>query len=1472
MKQFKFIKWVAAIGVSLSIVSCKPIGQIFDDHSAPTSSSISINSGASSTNSTSVTLTLNSVDAVSMYVTNTAGCASGGNYEAYATSKSWTLGTTNGTATVYVKFKDRAGNESSCSNDSITHDSTAPTVSSVSSSTSNGSYKQGQAISIQVNFSEAVTVAGAGTPQLTLETGATDRIVNYVSGSGTTALTFTYTVQAGDTSLDLNYQATTSLALNGGTIKDSVGNNATLTLPALASASSLAGGKAIIIDTTAPTITSFSSTTPNGNYAAAATINITATASESVQAGNNFVVTLNTGATVTLTAASAGTSLTGTYTVVAGQNSPDLTVSSFAVGTVFDNAGNQLTSTSVPSGVNNIAGSRDIVIDTTAPTITSFSSTTPNGNYAAAATINITATASESVQAGNNFVVTLDTGATVTLTAAAAGTSLTGTYTVGAGQNSSDLTVSSFTAGTVLDAVGNQLTSTTVPIGANNIAGSHVIVIDTTSPSVPTISINNGDPSTNLTLVDLTLSAVGASEMCITNIAGCACPNPGDWETYSTSKTGHLLSQSSGTATVYVKYRDAALNESTCENDTIVIAPRVTNVTSSALNGVYSTGQSISIQVTFESAVTVSGTPTLTLETGTTDRVVTYSSGSGTATLSFNYIVVAGDNSSDLSYVNASSLALPGGATIQVGGINVNGTLPTPGASGSLSANKSIVVDTVPVVTNVTSLKTDGPYGVGTSIDVQVVFSEAVTVTGTPQLTLETGTNDAVLNYSSGSGSNTLVFNYVVAAGENSADLDYKNTSALSLNGGTIKDAGGDSAVLTLAAPGAPTSLGHNKALVISTPPVVVNVTSSPLIGTYVATNVITIQIEFNKSVTVTGNPLLTLETGSTDQNATCAPGTGTTINCTYTVQVGDTSNDLDYVTVNSLGLNSGTINDTSDNTMAAVLTLPSPGAAGSLGHNSALVIDPVPAVINVTSSKADGTYDVGEVIAVQVVFSEVVTVTGTPQLVLTTGSGTTAVNYVSGTGSNTLVFQYTIAQDDYFSDLDYETTTSLGLNGGTIVSSSAQNAVLTLAAPGAATSLGANKALRSLFYAAKAWTDNNESFGERLATGDVNGDGHPDVVVGFPLADSGDGRVLVYSGAANPFGSVVLMDIEGAVGDAENLGDSVTTADIDDDGDAEVIIGVPNFDNGLTIDAGKVAIYAYDSGDTTPAALDEILGTETGGNFGASVAGIGDINGDDNEDFAVGSPYANLVIGGSERGQVKVYSGDDRSELADIAGTEDGARLGAQIVGVGDVNNDGKPDFMVSAPTASGGGTDRGRVRVYSGASFVVLYNYFGLSDNDQWGSSLAGNGDIDGDGRPDFIIASRFVDPSVGAVNRGQAIAYSGATGDAIYIVTGQANNEGLGASIDFVGDSNNDGRKDFVIGSPDALVGGTTKGQAVVYNGIDGNVLYTIEGSETGAEFGFRVLGLRDSIENDSRDDFVIAAPKAGAGDSGKIFVYR
>ena len=150
---------------------------------------------------------------------------------------------------------DAAGNAADqVTSSTFSVDTTIPTITSVTSTSSDGTYSEGDAVSIMIVFSEAVTVSG--TPQLTLETGGTDSTVDYTSGSGSNVLIFTYTVSSGDTSTDLDYVATNSLALNGGTIADSAGNSATLTLASPGSSGSLGSSKNIVIDATTPTVSS----------------------------------------------------------------------------------------------------------------------------------------------------------------------------------------------------------------------------------------------------------------------------------------------------------------------------------------------------------------------------------------------------------------------------------------------------------------------------------------------------------------------------------------------------------------------------------------------------------------------------------------------------------------------------------------------------------------------------------------------------------------------------------------------------------------------------------------------------------------------------------------------------------------------------------------------------------------------------------------------------------------------------------------------------------------------------------------------------------------------------------------------------------------------------------------------------------------------------------------------------------------
>lgn len=360
-------------------------------------------------------------------------------------------------------------------------------------------------------------------------------------------------------------------------------------------------------------------------------------------------------------------------------------------------------------------------------------------------------------------------------------------------------------------------------------------------------------------------------------------------------------------ADVAVAVADLTGNGITASN----IPPAVAAVSASTANGSYKAGDIISIQLNFNEVVTVTGTPQLTLETGSTDQVVNYSAGSGTSTLTFNYTVQAGDNNIDLDYLSVNALSLNGGSIKNGGAVDAILTLPAPGTAGSLGANKALVIDTVaPSVSNVTGATADGSYNTGDVISLQVSFSENVTVTGTPQLTLETGAVDRSVNYVSGSGSSTLVFNYTVQAGDASNDLDYLSSNALSLNGGTIVDAAGNSSMLTLPTPGAAGSLGNNKAYLIDA--VAPTITVATLTTAAPADASISYQLTFSETVSNIDTTDFSLSSTGTAAGTVSAVSVSSGGSVTVTVNniSGTGSLRLDHVSSN--------IADAAGNTLAA--------------------------------------------------------------------------------------------------------------------------------------------------------------------------------------------------------------------------------------------------------------------------------------------------------------------------------------------------------------------------------------------------------------------------------------------------------------------------------------------------------------------------------------------------------------------------
>ena len=154
-----------------------------------------------------------------------------------------------GTYYVTVAAADKAGNAYS-GTDSITFtlDTTAPTIQSIYSS-ANGNYNQGDTVTFYLVADEALTVdTSSGTPTISFDSSGT---ASYTTGSGTSSLTFTYIVDTGENSSDLN---ATSISLNSATIKDNAGNNLDLTLIASGTTGALNANNDIIIDTTSPTL------------------------------------------------------------------------------------------------------------------------------------------------------------------------------------------------------------------------------------------------------------------------------------------------------------------------------------------------------------------------------------------------------------------------------------------------------------------------------------------------------------------------------------------------------------------------------------------------------------------------------------------------------------------------------------------------------------------------------------------------------------------------------------------------------------------------------------------------------------------------------------------------------------------------------------------------------------------------------------------------------------------------------------------------------------------------------------------------------------------------------------------------------------------------------------------------------------------------------------------------------------------
>lgn len=348
--------------------------------------------------------------------------------------------------------------------------------------------------------------------------------------------------------------------------------------------------------------------------------------------------------------------------------------------------------------------------------------------------------------------------------------------------------------------------------------------------------------------------------------------------------------------------------------------PHVLSVSAVTANGSYGVGDVITLKVTFNEPVTVTGMPLLTLETGATDRVATYVGGSGNTELSFEYTVQSNDVSVDLDYASTTALALNGGTINNGSGVSAVLDVPTPGGPGSIAASSSIIIDGVSPTIGTIVLPVNGTYSVGATLDFGVTFSEAVVVTGTPRLAIALDTGGTVYaNYIGGSNSNALVFQFTVISGLEDKD-GIELTTVIDLNGGALKDAAGNQ-MTALTLPDSP----HLNILVDSRSPTIAAV-QIPADKTYNAGENLDFNIKFSEAVTVTGAPRIgiTLNTGGvvyTDY----VSGSGTEeLAFRFTVLPG--LQDTDGITLApNIDLNGGTIEDAVGHSLVDLALVPPP-------------------------------------------------------------------------------------------------------------------------------------------------------------------------------------------------------------------------------------------------------------------------------------------------------------------------------------------------------------------------------------------------------------------------------------------------------------------------------------------------------------------------------------------------------------------
>lgn len=406
-------------------------------------------------------------------------------------------------------------------------------------------------------------------------------------------------------------------------------------------------------------------------------------------------------------------------------------------------------------------------------------------------------------------------------------------------------------------------------------------------------------------------------------------------------------------------------------------------------------------------------------------------------------------------------------------------------------------------------------------------------------------------------------------------------------------------------------------------------------------------------------------------------------------------------------------------------------------------------------------------------------------------------------------------------------------------------------------------------------------------AAGDLNGDSFADLVFGVRDYDAGqtnEGRVVVYFGGANGFAALPDWAFESDQALAF-LGQAVSSAgDVNGDGFHDLIVSAPSYDEGQS-NEGIVWLFLGSSAGLAATPHWSHAGEQATAVFGTSVAFAGDVNADGFDDVLIGVRGADGSF--QNEGRAELYLGNAGGLAAtpvwSVTGGQDDPGFGQAVAGVGDVNADGYDDIAVGAFFYDAGEIDEGAAFVYFGgpAGPALAPSWTGQSNqaDAHFGWSVAGAGDVNGDGYADLLVGAR--DYSGSLSNEGRSYLYLGSPSGLqlapSWTASGGELNASFGWSVGTAGDLNGDGLADVIVGAPKRDGPAADAGAAHVYFGskttsVEPSPSWTRTGAAAGAQFGYAV-GAAGDVGGDGFGDVLVGAAfeESGQVDEGLVFLY-